>query len=598
MASGERDRRARCPERRAAHLQRRHDVVADRRARRVSRGHFRYPRRGRGVRRRELRVRGGHRQARGEQSAVRSRPEFTLHDLLYNSVARDPQKTAVVDGDAKHTYEDLERQSGSLGAALSEAGVGRGDRVGVYMEKSWEAIVAMLAASRIGAAYVNVNPLFKAPQVEYLAGDCDIRVMIGDTPKLEELQPKTVQTAFYRGAKPEGPAARSYVDVAEALEGEGLKVDRNVSESDLGTILYTSGSTGMPKGVSTSQRNVVVGAQIVSTYLENTPEDRILSALPLNFDAGMSQFTTSLRVGATLVLQRSRLPGDLVRALRRHEITGVTGVPPLWALLLRSAKAIEEEPLTHLRYIANTGGRIPFANLNELKRLLTGLSGTRIYLMYGLTEAFRSTYLPPEEIDRASPETGWCIGKAIPDTEILVIDKEGRECAPGEVGELVHRGPTVAMCYWGKQEATNKAYRPNPLAPPELLDVERVVYSGDLVRKDEEGYLYFIGRDDAMIKSQGYRLSPEEVENLLIGSGLVHEACAFGVEDPEVGQLVMAVVSLKDGADEDSVEKIREHVIKNGPPYMVPKEIFIQDELPKTGSGKIDRKGITNAYAS
>src|SRR5215208_1688120 len=216
MAPGERDRRTRRPQRRAAHRQRCHDVVADRRARRVPRRHFRNRRRGRGVRRRELRVRRGHRQARGEQSGVRERPEFTLHDLLYNSVEHDPQKTAVVDGDAKYTYEDLERQSSSLGAALAEAGVGRGDRVGVYLEKSWEAIVAMLAASRIGAVYV--NPLFKAPQVEYLAGDCDIRVMIGDSPKLEELQTKTVQTAFYRGAMPEGrPAASSYVDVAEAL---------------------------------------------------------------------------------------------------------------------------------------------------------------------------------------------------------------------------------------------------------------------------------------------------------------------------------------------------------------------------------------------
>jgi acyl-coenzyme A synthetase/AMP-(fatty) acid ligase len=246
-----------------------------------------------------------------------------------------------------------------------------------------------------------------------------------------------------------------------------------------------------------------------------------------------------------------------------------------------------------LRYIANTGGRIPQANLDQLRRLLEP-SGTRIYLMYGLTEAFRSTYLPPEEVDRGST----CIGKAIPNTEILVIDREGRECGPDEPGELVHRGPTVAMGYWGNEEATLKAYRPNPLAPPELLDVEQVVYSGDTVRRDEEGFLYFIGREDAMIKSQGYRLSPEEVENLLIGSGLVHEACAFGVEDPEVGQLVMAVVSLRDGEHKGAVEDIREHVIKNGPPYMVPKEIFVLDELPKTGSGKIDRKGISNAYAN
>ncbi|MDQ3912957.1 MAG: AMP-binding protein [Actinomycetota bacterium] len=521
-------------------------------------------------------------------------PEFTLHDLLRNSVERDSGKVALVDGSAEYTYEGLARQSSSLCAALQEAGVKKGDRVGVLMDKTWEAIVAMLAASQAGAAYVNINPLFKAPQVQYIVDDCDIRVMIGDSGKLATLGPGAIAgTAFYKGEEPPAGISGSLVDVAEALSsGDAPRETREVSEVDLGTILYTSGSTGMPKGVATSQRNIVVGAQIVSTYLQNTPEDRILSALPLNFDAGMSQFTTSVRVGATLVLQRSRLPGDLLKGLKRHEITGVTGVPPLWTLLLRSAKSLEEEPLTHLRYLANTGGRIPQANLDELRRLLEP-SGTKIYLMYGLTEAFRSTYLPPEEIERGST----CIGKAIPDTEILVINKDGQECAPGEVGELVHRGPTVAMGYWGKEEATRKAYRPNPVAASELLDVERVVYSGDLVRRDEERFIYFIGREDAMIKTQGYRLSPEEVEGLLVGSGRVREACAFGVEDPDLGQQVYAVVSLRDGGDESSVEEIREHVVKNGPPYMVPKEIFLQDELPKTGSGKIDRKGISNAYA-
>ena len=525
------------------------------------------------------------------------RPEFTLHDLLHNALERDPQKLAVVDGDAEYTYEDLERASGSLGASLTDSGVNKGDRVGVLVEKSWEAIVSMLAASRIGAAYVNVNPLFKAPQIEYLAQDCDIRVMIGDTGKLDELRPKTVQTAFYRGEKPQGNAAESYTDVAEALEGDGRMEDRGVSEIDLATILYTSGSTGMPKGVATSQRNVVAGAQIVSTYLENTPEDRILSALPLNFDAGMSQFTTALRAGATLYLLRSRLPGDLLKALRRHEITGVTGVPPLWALLIRSAKSLRENPLPRLRYLANTGGRIPQANLDELRNLLEP-AGTKIYLMYGLTEAFRSTYLAPEEIHRSSPEQGNCIGKAIPNSEIMVITKDGKEAAPGEPGELVHRGPTVAMGYWGNEVATQRAYRPNPLAPPELLDVERVVYSGDTVTRDEEGYLYFLGREDAMIKNQGYRLSPEEVENLLLGSGLVHEACAFGVENPAVGQDVVAVISLKNGGEDGAINSIREYAINNGPPYMIPKEIIIQNELPKNANGKIDRKGISNAYTN
>jgi len=524
-------------------------------------------------------------------------PEFTLHDLLRNSAERNPQQTAVVDGKAEHTYADLDRESRSLAAALQNAGVEKGDRVGVYLEKSWEAIVAMLAASRAGAAYVNINPLFKPPQVAYLARDCDIRVMIGDSARLDDLESGTVPgSAFYKGDAPTEGIAGESVDLSEALASEDTPTEeRSVSETDLGTILYTSGSTGMPKGVATSQRNLVAGAQIVSTYLRNTPEDRILSALPLNFDAGMSQFTTALRVGATLVLQRSRLPGDLIKALRRQGITGLTGVPPLWALLLRSAKSIQEEPLENLRYIANTGGRIPQANLDELKRLL-GLSGTRIYRMYGLTEAFRSTYLPPEEGDRESS----CIGKAIPNTEILVVNKEGEECAPGEPGELVHRGPTVAMGYWGNEEATKRAYRPNPLAPPELLDVERVVYSGDTVSRDEDGFLYFIGREDAMIKNQGYRLSPEEVENLLLGSGLVHEACAFGMENPDVGQDVIAVISLREGEGENgsAIETIRGHVIQNAPSYMVPKEILVRDELPKTGSGKIDRKGISNAYAN
>ncbi|MBA4117247.1 MAG: AMP-binding protein [Rubrobacter sp.] len=522
-------------------------------------------------------------------------PEFTLHDLLRNSAELYPDKAAIVDGKAEYTYEDMARQSSALCVALQDAGVEKGDRVGILMEKSWEAIVAMLAASRAGAAFVNLNPLFKPPQVSYVTKDCDVRVMIGDSDKLAAMEPGTTDRAFYKGDRPDSEGVSGELaDLAEVLQsGDSPRETRQVSEVDLGTILYTSGSTGMPKGVSTSQRNLVVGAQIVSTYLENTKEDRILSALPLNFDAGLNQFTTALRVGATLALQRSRLPGDLLKGLRRHEITGVAGVPPLWSLLIRSVKSLQEEPLTHLRYISNTGGRIPQANLDELRRLLEP-SGTKIYLMYGLTEAFRSTYLPPEEIGRGTE----CIGKAIPDTRIMVINKEGKECAPGEVGELVHRGPTVAMGYWGKEEATRKAYRPNPLAPPELLDVERVVYSGDNVRRDEEGFLYFIGREDGMIKSQGYRMSPEEIENLLISSGLVHEACAFGLPDPDLGHQVIAVVSLKDGSDESVVEEIREYAAKNGPPYMVPKAIMIQDDLPKTGSGKIDRKGISNAYTN
>ncbi len=518
-------------------------------------------------------------------------PEFALHHLLRNSLEKDPGKTAVVEGSTEHSYEELAGSSSALCEALLESGVSKGDRVGVYMEKSWESVVAMLAASQAGAAFVNINPLLKPPQVKYITEDCDVNVLVADAPKLASLEAGLAKTAFYKGdTPPETGAAEDLLSLDKVFgQGDGSWIEKPVLEKDLGSILYTSGSTGLPKGVAFSQRNLVVGAQIVSTYVENTKDDRILSALPFSFDYGLNQLTSSLRVGATLILQNSRLPGDLLKGLRRHEATGLAGVPPLWSLLLRNAKSLEEEPLEHLRYITNSGGRIPTANLDELRRLLVH---TKIYLMYGLTEAFRSTYLPPEEIDRGADG---CIGKPIPNTEIYVVGKNGEECAPGEIGELVHRGPTVAMGYWGKEEATHKAYRPDPFAPEELINKEMVVHSGDLVWRDDDGFLYFVGREDNMIKSQGYRMSPEEIEGLLIGSGLVREACAFGVEDPDVGQQVMAVVSLKDG-DEEALEPIRQHCVQNGPPYMVPKQIYVQDDLPKTGSGKIDRKAIQNAY--
>lgn len=519
-------------------------------------------------------------------------PEFTFQDLLANSLQRDPEKPAIVDGDDSHSYAELASQSDALAAALIESGVRRGQRVGVYMEKSWEAIVAMLAASKAGAAFVNINPLLKPQQVAYIAGDCDVQALIGESARLASLEPGLVNTAFYKGDEAPAVAGAAH-ELTGVLGGGAVPTGApRVQENDLCSIIYTSGSTGMPKGVALSHRNLVAGAQIVSTYLENTADDRILSALPLNFDAGLNQFTTSLRVGATLALQHSRLPGDLLKSLRKHEVTGLAGVPPLWPLLIRNRKSLEAEPPEHLRYISNTGGRIPQAQLDEMRRLMPS---TKIYLMYGLTEAFRSTYLPPEDVDKGTE----CIGRAIPDTDIWVVTEDGREAEVGEAGELVHRGPTVALGYWGKEEATRERFRPSPFAPDALVDKERVVYSGDLVTRGEDGYLYFVGRNDAMIKVQGYRLSPEEVENLLVSTGEVNEACAFGVKDDAAGEQVIAVVSFKENANNGDVEHLREYCVANAPQYMIPKQILVHDgDLPKGPSGKIDRQQIKETYSA
>ncbi|MDN5697258.1 MAG: AMP-binding protein, partial [Rubrobacter sp.] len=345
-------------------------------------------------------------------------PEFALHHLLHNSAERYPERPAIVEGDTEHTYEELERGSDALGAALIEEGVRKGERVGIYMEKSWEAAVAILAVSKAGAAFVNVNPILKPSQVSYIIGDCDIRVMVGDSDKLSSLEEENIRAAFYKGDEP--PAGiKGSVSSLEKVFRQGGRPEREVLETDLGAILYTSGSTGMPKGVSLSQRNIVASA-LMPTYLENTKDDRILSALPFSFDYGLNQLSTVLQAGAALVLQNLRLPGDLLKNLREHRITGLAGVPPLWTLLLRSKKALEEHPLEELRYIANSGGQIPQANLDELRRLLPH---TKIFLMYGQTESFRSTYLPAEELDRGSD----CIGKPLLNTEILILNEAGEE---------------------------------------------------------------------------------------------------------------------------------------------------------------------------
>jgi acyl-CoA synthetase (AMP-forming)/AMP-acid ligase II len=324
----------------------------------------------------------------------------------------------------------------------------------------------------------------------------------------------------------------------------------------------------------------MAGATIVSTYLEITDSDRILAVLPFSFDAGLNQLMTAFQQGGTLVLINFTFARQIVDVLMKERITGLAGVPTVWSLLAQSNSTLQKNPLPALRYITNTGGAMPQP---VLKILRAALPQTRIFLMYGLTEAFRSTYLPPEELDRRPTS----MGKAIPDTEILVLNEQGQLCRSGEVGELVHRGPTVSLGYWGNPEATNHVLKRNPLLPAELGDTERVCYSGDLVKMDAEGFLYYVGRRDTMIKSSGFRISPTEVEEVIFQSGRVRYAAAIGVPDELSGQAVKAFVVLRDGESCDQ-DALIGFCSENMPRYMVPKYIEFMDELPKTGSGKVD----------
>jgi acyl-CoA synthetase (AMP-forming)/AMP-acid ligase II len=338
-------------------------------------------------------------------------------------------------------------------------------------------------------------------------------------------------------------------------------------------ILYTSGSTGRPKGILVSHANLIAGTRIVAGYLDIRPDERILSVLPFSFDYGLNQLLTAVHCGCTLVLQRSNFPPDVLRTLTQQRITALAGVPPFWIQLMRGTPSHLDLP--HLRYITNSGGTMP---VELVQRYREKLPHVRIHLMYGLSEAFRSTTLPPEELEHR-PDS---IGKAIPENEVLVLDASD---ADSERGELVHRGPTVALGYWNDPEASARVFRSDPEDP---RSGRTVVYSGDMVRRDPDGFLYFVARRDQLIKCYGYRVSPDEVEELIHGSTLVAEVAVHGRPDAVSGAAIVAHVIPVDPTA-FVTGALLEYCRARMPAYMVPKFVEVHDDLPRTSSGKIDR---------
>ncbi len=512
--------------------------------------------------------------------------DFLVHHILRASACRCPGKEALVHGKERLTYGEVSARVAGLASGLRSAGLQRGERVGIYLDPSIAQAVSILGVSQAGGVFVPANGLLFPDQVAHIARDCGISALITSAAKLESLLPVLPEIRSLRFlivvSAAERVCARLPVhdfDTITSTKPETHPQDWGI-EKDLAAILYTSGSTGQPKGVMLSHANVMAGATIVSAYLEITSSDRILAVLPFSFDAGLNQLTTAFQQGGTLVLINFVFAKQIVEMLAKEKITGLAGVPTVWSLLAQPNSTLQTNAPPTLRYITNTGGAMP---QSVLKVLREALPKTRIFLMYGLTEAFRSTYLPPEELDRRPTS----MGKAIPDTEILVLNEQDRLCRPGEIGELVHRGPTVSLGYWGNPEATNRVLRPNPLLPPELGDVEKVCYSGDLVKMDEDGFFYYVGRRDAMIKSSGFRISPTEVEEAAFQSGKIRHAAAIGVPDELLGQAVKIFVVPRDGEPIDS-DALLAFCGERLPRYMAPKFIQVLEDLPKTSSGKVD----------
>lgn len=518
---------------------------------------------------------------------------YLLHDLIDSAATRRPAATALKDGVKEIGYLALAEEVAQAADLFLGLGLARFERVAVYMDKRIDTVVALFGAAAAGGVFVPVNPLLKALQVAHILKDCNVRILVTTPERLELLREVLADCADLQ-----------YVVVvsAQAVVSVGGKIcvnwdERNCAvhraphqciDSDMAAILYTSGSTGKPKGVVLSHRNLLAGAASVSHYLENKPEDRILSVLPLSFDYGLNQITTAFRVGACAVLMNYLFPRDVIRMVVREKITGLAAVPPLWVQLAQLDWPAGTDE--HLRYITNSGGRMPAHTLAALRGKLPRMQP---FLMYGLTEAFRSTYLPPGEAERR-PDS---IGKAIPNAEIMVVRPDGTACDPGEEGELVHRGVHVALGYWNDVDKTAVHFKPAPGLPDGLPMPEMAVWSGDTVKTDEEGFLYFIGRRDEMIKTSGYRVSPTELEEVMYDTDLVAEVVAIGVAHPVLGEAVVLVIHAP-GQDDTVIDKLIAECKRQLPAFMVPLRIVMKSEaLPRNPNGKIDHKLLASELA-
>ena len=517
-----------------------------------------------------------------------------LHELISLAAQRTPQALALTYGAASLGYADLNHQVTQFASGLMALGLARGERVAIYLEKRFETVVASFGAPAAGGVFVPINPLLKPDQVAFILRDCNVRVLVTSPERLALMKEVLADCHDLRhlvvtdaAANPDttgfGPVQLTHW---QALLSNPPQAGHRVIDTDMVAILYTSGSTGKPKGVVLSHRNMVAGAKSVASYLENSAQDTLLAALPLSFDAGFSQLTTAFHAGARVVLLNYLMPRDVLKAMAHEGVTGLTAVPPLYIQLaqLEWPAAIPEK----LRYFANTGGRMPRETLNVLRQRAPH---AKPFLMYGLTEAFRSTYLPPEEVDRR-PDS---IGKAIPNAEILVLREDGSPCSPEEPGELVHRGALVGMGYWNDAEKTAERYKllafDAPGRQPGLQLPEYAVFSGDNVRMDAEGFLYFIGRRDEMMKTSGYRVSPTEVEEILYATHLVAECIAFGVDHPTLGHAIHVIATCAEGTGATCLKDLNLQCRTRMPAYMVPAGIeLVAGPLPRNPNGKIDRK--------
>ena len=500
-------------------------------------------------------------------------PDSTPFPLDHLTRRGEPGAVALVTREGVLDYAGLERQVASLSAALAAQGLEPGTRVASWLPKTRMTSLLPLACARAGLVHVPINPLLKRAQVAHILADSGACLLITGEARLATLEEGDLTAGCCPVAEEEG---------ASWLEREGGLPPSSGDPDDLAALLYTSGSTGRPKGVMLTHANMWLGAISVAHYLRLTPEDCTLGVLPLSFDYGQNQLLSSWAAGASVIPIEYLSPNDVIRAVQRHDVTTLAGVPPLWVQLIEASWP--PSATLKLRRLTNSGGRLPASVVRRMREMFPA---AEIFLMYGLTEAFRSTYLDPALLDE-HPDS---IGTAIPFAEVMVAQPDGSIADPGEAGELVHTGPLVAKGYWNDPERTAERFKP---APPSSVYGGTAVWSGDQVKADEHGLLYFVARADAMIKTSGNRVSPTEVEEAAIASGIVAEAVALGVPDDRLGEAIALIVRAAPDHGRHSEADLRNYFRRQLPNFMQPSFITWRDELPRSPNGKLDRERIKN----
>jgi amino acid adenylation domain-containing protein len=524
------------------------------------------------------------------QKLVDMNNAFLVHDCWNNSYLQYPDKTALCFKGIKWTYNQLDELSDKLACQFLELGLQKHQRVAIYLDNSVETILSMIATLKAGGIFVIINRDIHGDKLLYILKDAGVSIFISHSKKLIDYENLVLFRSFktilidQHERDISNPNKYYWTDLLQisiprdTLKGWLQKKSPRRIDLDVAALIYTSGSTGEPKGVVSTHRNIISAARSIISYLKNQPEDVLLNALPLSFDYGLYQVIMTFLFGGTLILEKSfTFIPKVLKQIESERVTGLPIVPTMLALIIKMVH-LEKYDLSSLRYVSNTGAALP---VDLIKRLQEMLPHVQIYSMFGLTECKRIAYLQPEEIKKRPLS----VGKAMPNCEVFLLDEKGNEVSEGEIGELVVRGSNVMQGYWNAPDLTNNIFK------PALGFKEKLLFTGDYFRKDEEGFLYFVGRRDDMIKCRGERTSAREIETVIYKLPQVRACLVAGIPDSIEGHTIGALVEIEDDKTLNKCELIK-HCKKHLEPWFVPKNVLFVKEIPKNSNGKFDRSTL------